>query len=237
MTQIVAAKSTPQAAHTYWTMGRADPALAFRAARRHSRLVRILRIAIPVAVVLGLTVVVLLTYFNPARMFAKLPVDIGHLVVSGTKITMEKPRLTGFTHDARVYDLTAKAAAQDLTKPNLVELSDIRAKLQMQDKSTMQLTADTGLYNSKLETLKLNKNIVITSSTGYQGWLSEAAVDIRKGHVVSTHPVKVKLLQGTLDAKALEITNSGEVVSFVGGVNMVLNLNEIKAPQHKAQTQ
>jgi lipopolysaccharide export system protein LptC len=237
MTHIAATKSDPQTAHTYWTMGRADAALAFRAARRHSRIVRILRIAIPAGVVLGLTVVFLLTYFNPARMFAKLPVDIGHLVVSGTKITMEKPRLTGFTRDARVYDLTAKAAAQDLTKPNLVELSDIHAKLQMQDKSTMQLTADTGLYNSKLETLKLDKNIVITSSTGYQGWLSEAAVDIRKGHVVSTHTVKVKMLQGTLNAKGLEITNSGEVVHFVGGVDMVLNLKQADLPQHKAQTQ
>ncbi len=237
MTQIAAAKSDPRTAHTYWTMGRADAALAFRVARRHSRIVRILRIAIPAGVVLGLTVVFLLTYFNPARMFTKLPVDIGHLVVSGTKITMEKPRLTGFTHDARVYDLTAKAAAQDLTKPNLVELSDIRAKLQMQGNGTMQLTADTGLYNSKLETLKLDKNIVLTSSTGYQSWLSEAAIDIRKGHVLSTHPVKVKMLQGTLNAKGLEITNSGEVVHFVGGVDMVLNLNDTKASPHKAQTQ
>ncbi len=237
MTQIVAAKSDPQTAHTYWTMGRADPALAFRAARRHSRLVRILRIAIPVAVVFGLTVVVLLTYFNPARMFAKLPVDIGHLVVSGTKITMEKPRLTGFTRDARVYDLTANAAAQDLTKPNLVELSDIHAKLQMQDKSMMRLTADSGLYNSKLETLKLDKNIVLISSTGYQGWLSEAAIDIRKGHVLSTHPVKVKMLQGMLNAKGLEVTNSGEVMHFVGGVDMVLNLKQADLPQHKAKAQ
>ena len=127
MTQIVAAKSNPQAAHTYWTMGRADPALAFRAARRHSRLVRILRIAIPVAVVLGLTVVVLLTYFNPARMFAKLPVDIGHLVVSGTKITMEKPRLTGFTHDARVYDLTDAQVAYAAT--DVLHLHALKEKL------------------------------------------------------------------------------------------------------------
>jgi lipopolysaccharide export system protein LptC len=237
MTHTAAAKADPRTAHTYWTMGRADPTHAFRAARRHSRLVRVLRIAIPIGVVLGLSVVVLLTYFNPARMFSSLPVDVGHLVVSGTKITMEKPRLTGFTHDARVYDLTAKAAAQDLTKPNFVELSEIHAKLQMQDKGTMQLTADNGLYNSKLETLKLNNNIVITSSTGYQGWLSEAAVDIRKGHVVSTHPVKVKMLQGTLNAKGLEVANSGEVIRFVGGVDMVLNLNEAKAPPQKAQTQ
>jgi lipopolysaccharide export system protein LptC len=237
MTHIAAAKSDPPAAHGYWTMGRNNAARAFRAARRHSRLVRLLRVGLPVAIVVGFGLQFLLSYFNPVRLLSKMPVDIGHLVVSGTKITMEKPRLAGFTHDARAYDLTAEDAAQDLTKPNLVELNKIHAKLQMQDESSVVLTANTGLYNSKLETLNLDKDIVLTSSTGYQGWLSEAAVDIRKGHVVSKHPVKVKLLQGTLDAKGVEIVNSGEEVRFVGGVNMTLNLNKTDAPEGKAATQ
>ena len=55
-------------------------------------------------------------------MLAKLPADIGNLVVSGTKITMEKPHLSGFTSDARAYELSADAAKQDLTKPDLIEL-------------------------------------------------------------------------------------------------------------------
>ena len=47
------------------------------------------------------------------------------------------------------------------------------------------MTAATGIYNSKAETLKLDRDIVLTSSTGYAGHLSEAMIDIRKGHVVS----------------------------------------------------
>ena len=77
----------------------------------------------------------LVTYFNPLRLLAKLPVDVSNLVVSGTKITMEHPRLAGFTRDARAYELTAKAAAQDLTKPDIVELHNLQAKVQMQDKA------------------------------------------------------------------------------------------------------
>ena len=63
-----------------------------------------------------------MTYFNPLRVLGKLPIDVGNLVVSGTKITMEQPRLSGFTNDARAYEMTADAAAQDLTKPDIVEL-------------------------------------------------------------------------------------------------------------------
>lgn len=218
-------------------MGRGDSELAFRSARRHSRAVRILRVAIPLAVVLGFTGIFLITYFNPLRMLAKLPIDVGNLVVSGTKITMEHPRLSGFTGDARGYELSADAAKQDLTKPDLIELRNIRAKVQMQDKSTVEVSATNGIYDSKGETLKLDQNIVLSSSTGYRGRLSEAMIDIRKGNVVSERPVEVELLQGTLNANRLEIADSGDLVRFGGGVNMTLMLGDAAAPQAKTGVQ
>jgi lipopolysaccharide export system protein LptC len=218
-------------------MGRGDSERAFRAARRHSRAVRILRVAIPLAVVLGFTGIFLITYFNPLRMLAKLPVDVGNLVVSGTKITMEHPRLSGFTRDARGYELSADAAKQDLTKPDLIELRNIRAKVQMQDNSTMEVSATAGIYDSKGETLKLDQNIVLSSSTGYRGRLSEAMIDIRKGNVVSERPVEVELLQGTLNANRLEIADSGDLVRFGGGVKMTLMLGDSATPQAKTGVQ
>src|SRR5271169_2657711 len=141
MNRVTTARPDQRIAHSYWTMSRGDSARAFRAARRHSRLVRILRLAIPVAVLLGLTVISLITYFNPLRMLTKLPVNINDLVVSGTKITMERPHLSGFTRDQRAYEFTADAAAQDLTKPDIVELHNIHAKVEMQDKTLMEMTA------------------------------------------------------------------------------------------------
>lgn len=225
MNRVITARTDPQTARAYWTMSRGDSERAFRAARRHSRAVRIMRVAIPVAVLVGTGVVVLMTYFNPLRVLTSLPTDFGDLVVSGTKITMEQPRLSGFTSDARAYEVTADAAAQDMTKPDIIELHNIHAKVQMQDKSTVQMTAVKGIYDSKGETLKLDRDIKLISSTGYEGALSEATVDIRKGDVVSNHPVTLKMLQGTLEANRLEIVNSGDLIRFDGGVSMTMMLN------------
>jgi lipopolysaccharide export system protein LptC len=116
-------------------------------------------------------------------------------------------------------------------------LHNLRAKVQMVDKSTVQMTANSGVYDSKAEILKLNQNILLTSSTGYQGRLSEATVDIRKGNVVSEHPVELELLQGTLNANRLEIVDSGDLVRFHGGVNMVLMLENAAAPAPKSGAQ
>ena len=235
MSRVITARNDPEATRAYWTMSRGDADRAFHAARRHSRAVRILRIAVPAGVAVGIIIITLITYLNPLRMLAKLPINLDNLVVSGTKVTMEGPRLTGFTHDARAYELTADTAAQDMTKPDIVELRNIRAKVEMQDKSSMQLTARSGIYDSKGETLRLEQNILLNSSTGYQGRLSEAMIDIRKGNVVSEHPVEVKLLQGTLNANRLDIVDSGDLVRFHGGVVMDMMMNQ--PPQAKSDAQ
>ncbi len=195
----------------------------FAAAARHSRMVRVLRVAVPAAVIVAMAGIVAVSVFNPFRMLLpKLPVDMGNLVVSGTKITMETPHLAGFSTDQRPYEMWAKTATQDLTDPDHVELGTLRAKVAMEDKSTVTLDARTGYYDSKTQMLDLRKDVFVQSSTGYEAKLSQAYVDLNKGSVTSDEHVDVKLLNGTLTADRLRIINSGEVVRFEG--NVVMNL-------------
>ena len=195
----------------------------FKVAARHSRMVRILRVAVPGAVLLSMAAVIAVSIFNPFRMMMpKLPVDIGNLVVSGTKITMETPHLAGFSADKRPYELWAKAAIQDLADPDHLELDTIRAKVMMEDRSTVTLDARTGFYDSKQSLLELKKDIFLQTTTGYEAKLSQAFIDMNKSLVTSDEPVDVKLLNGTLTANTLKILNGGEVVRFDG--NVVMNL-------------
>jgi len=194
----------------------------YRAAQRHSRLVRTLRVIVLAgigAVLLG----VMAANFMPSVGAIRLPGEIGKLVIKGTKITMQAPKLTGYTSDSRPYEFTADTAAQDINKPDLVELQKLHARLQMEDKSTVEMTAPTGTYDMKADKLVLEEDIALASSTGYAARLNEAIVDMHSGNVVSNKPVKVKLLNGFLDAKRLEITENGAVIRFDGGVSMTLH--------------
>jgi lipopolysaccharide export system protein LptC len=237
MSRVITARADPEAVRAYWNMSRGDSERAFRAARRHSRLVRFLRIALPLAVVFITIGMSLLTWFNPLRVLAALPVNVNDLVVSGSKITMEQPRVNGFTKDPRAYEFTAKAAAQDLTKPDIVELKSINAKVEMEDKSTMTMIADTGVYDTKKEMLQLVGNILLKSTNGNTGKLTEATVDVRKGNVVSDRPVELEMLQGILNANRLEVVDSGTLIRFHGGVSMVLMLNGTAIPKAKTGPQ
>jgi lipopolysaccharide export system protein LptC len=195
----------------------------FAIAARHSRMVRVLRIAVPAVVALAMAGVVAISIFNPFRALMKqLPIDIDNLVVSGSKITMESPHMSGFSPDQRPYELWAKTATQDLKDPDHVELKVLRAKILQEDRSTVTLDARTGRFDTKAQLLDLRKDIFLQSSTGYEARLSQALLDIGKGTVTSEEPVDVKLLNGTLTADKLRITEKGELVRFEGHV--VMNL-------------
>ena len=199
----------------------------FAIAARHSRMVRILRVAVPITVILSMTAIVFVSVYNPFRMLLpKLPVDMGNLVVSGTKITMESPHMSGYTPDQRPYEVWAKTATQDLTDPDRVDLRTLRAKVLMEDRTTqITLDARSGLFDSKAQLLDLRKDIFLQSSSGYEARMSQAMVDIGKSTVTSEERVDVKLLNGTLSADRLRITGGGEVVRFEG--NVLMNLDNL----------
>jgi lipopolysaccharide export system protein LptC len=186
-------------------------------------------------VILALAAIVAVSIFNPFRMLLpKLPVDMSNLVVSGTKITMESPHLSGFSPDQRPYELWAKAAVQDLTDPDHLELKTLRAKVLMEDRTTtITLDARTGFFDTKAQLLDLRKDIFMQSSTGYEARMSQAYVDIGKGTVMSDEHVDVKLLNGTLTSDKLRITGGGEVVRFEG--NVVMNLDNLSGPEEAAR--
>ena len=221
MNRSVLAREVDGAINEGWA-GFSRPGLdrAFRAAARHSRYVRFLRVAVPVLIAAVVVAVSLATWFSPTRLLAKLPTggSLGSVGISGSKVTMALPRLEGYTRDARPYQLTAKTAAQDLLKPDNVELSEIRTKMETADKAVVEMTAATGLYHSKADQLILRDSIVIKSTSGYEGHLTEAVVDMRSGHIVSDKPVEVNLLNGVLKANRLAV--EGEVIRFDGGVTL-----------------
>jgi lipopolysaccharide export system protein LptC len=203
------------------TSARGGTKLTYRRALRHSRLVRWLRFSVLAGIAAVLLALVAANYMPPVGGF-RLPGELGKLVIEGTKITMQQPKLTGYTSDSRPYEFTANAAAQDITKPDIVELQQLHATMEMQDKSTVEMTAPAGTYDMKADRLTLNDDIALVSSTGYAARLTEAVVDMHTGNVVSDQPVWVKLLNGFLNAKRMEVVENGTVLRFAGGVALTL---------------
>jgi lipopolysaccharide export system protein LptC len=197
----------------------------FRRAARHSRFIRVLRVAIPVTVVAVLGLIVAAAYFNPFKTPANLALDKGKPVVSGTKVAMEQPRLTGFTSDMLPYELTAQLASHDLRQPGVLELKDLKAQIRTKDQGTITISAESGFYTVKADQLRLVDNILVKSSLDYEARLQEAVVDMKKGTIVSERRVATRFPKGTIEANHLNVSDGGSVVVFSQGVETILILD------------
>ena len=201
---------------------------AHKRAHRHSIQVRALRRVIPVAA--GLAVLGLAGFVLWGPLAGALPaVEFGPISVSGTKVTMESPRLSGFRKGERGYEVTASAAQQDVRKPSIIELQAMRGHVATDDRGgRAYLQAQGGVFDSTRESLSLENDIRLWTDKGEEIRLSVATVDFKAGSVHSTKPVTVTVPSGSIVADSLDVIENGRVVSFVGRVHAVFHGEEGK---------
>lgn len=206
----------------------ADPELlvrreaAFGAAVRHSRLVALLRRVIPVALISSVVVTGLWLWLDPFRAASELPVSVGKMTISGSKLKMEAPKLTGFSKEGNPYSVTAESAMQDLKKPNVIELSKIIGNFDLGGRKTV-LNAAEGVYDAKADRMRVFDGIDFRSDDGQGGRMSDAVIETKKGHLTTEQPVDLYFRGGTLRSDRMEAFDHGKVIVFEGGVKMTLN--------------
>ncbi len=204
----------------------ADRAQAFRAAARHTRLVRFLRRAIifgSIALVAGVA--------GGSWLFSggKLPggVTINQATLNGTRVMMDLPKLNGFRRDGRPYEVRARSGIQDIRTPKIIELIEIEATIQTAEGASVRIVAPAGVFDSGTDKMKLTTGtsvdrIRITSTEGYDALMRSAEMDFKKGEVTSKDPVEVTLKNGSVNADSLDIQGHGAQVTFTGNVKSTI---------------
>ena len=139
-------------------------------------------------------------------MLDKLPSVSGKLAVQGSKITMELPRIAGFTRDSRAYRVERRnRRAGHHQARTWSSCRTCAPRWKCRTRTWSIVTAKSGTYNTKADKIMLRDQIVVTSQQGYNAQLREAAVEMKKGNVVSEQPVEITLPNGLLKANRLEI--------------------------------
>lgn len=205
-------------------------------ALRHSAQVRFFRRVIPLAAGLGVLGIAGIVLYSPFA--GSVPnVSIGPVSVSGTKVTMENPRLSGFRKGSQGYEVTADAALQDVRKPALIELQAMRGRLATDDKGGLaHLEAKGGLFDSSSETLSLKDDIRVWTDKGEEVRLKSADVAFKTGAIKSSETVTVTVPSGTLTADSLDVVENGKVISFVGNVHALFHGEGKQGPKKARET-
>ncbi|ODN69374.1 LPS export ABC transporter periplasmic protein LptC [Methylobrevis pamukkalensis] len=191
----------------------------FERALRNSRRVRRLRLLLP-----ALSLVVALGVIGAgavARIGFGLGIDGLSLTAEG--LQMDAPRLSGSDGRGRTYTVTATNAVQDFNDPKVIRLFGIAAEIRQADGSWAKFDADSGIYDSGREKLRLDKNIRIRTNDGNAADLSEAAIDLKTGQVDSDAPVAFSSALGSVEAQGMKVDQKRGSVTFTDGVRMTVD--------------
>lgn len=194
-----------------------DRSGAFAKARRRSSRVRFLRKAILGGALAVVASMVAIAIFNPfAAKFG--PLSFSSVGVNGTKVTIVRPKLSGYRGDGQPYSLTAKEAVQDVKQPTRVELHGLIGDIGMAGGEMTHITADTGVYDTVAENMRLANNIRIGNSR-FDIRLRSAEIDFKSGIYQSADPVEIHAGNGTvIHADRALARNNGQELIFDGHV-------------------
>lgn len=188
-----------------------------RAARRHSRLVRILRFLFPaLGVLIFVGMIGLIVLFN---LFSS--VGATNLILTADGLVMDFPVLSG--HDGeKSYKVTARRAIQRLSDPRILDLEFIDADIVLSPSEKARVTSVKGIYNNSVESLKLYDGVQLNWSQGYKVDVSEVDIDMKSGALKTSEPVAIRSDKGQLRGGKLDYDQDKGVVRFTDGVRMTI---------------
>jgi lipopolysaccharide export system protein LptC len=186
-------------------------------ARVHSRMVRLLRVVLPLVMVGIVALLVALVVAHALRRQAAAQKD------ASTPIRMVNPHFFGRDAQGRAFTLGAQQASRDEASFQTVLLTDPSLVMDVNGPRPSRLTADAGVYHEDTRLLYLKGHVHATNTKQSSFATDEATVNTRTGEVVGGAPLSSQSQLGNLTSSRFNVYDKGDRVVFKGGVHARLN--------------
>lgn len=184
-------------------------------ARQHSRLVRTLRWALPLAMVAVIGALAGLIGAHALKRQANHHEPV-------TQIKMTNPHFFGRDTQGRAYMLTSRQAARDAQDINKVLLQFPQVSLDVDGAHPSTLTSDSGVYQEDTRILLLRGHVRADDAKATSFASDTAIVNTRTGTVTGGE-INGQTAMGNVRAGSYDVSNKGDRVIYKGGVHARLN--------------
>jgi lipopolysaccharide export system protein LptC len=184
--------------------------------RRRSRLVRILRIALPASVAVILAALAGEIVYNTIKAAPATSAE------SDEPIRLVNPRFVGRDDKGRAFVITAASAMRDQKDYQRVMLDKPALILDEEGPDPLRIQANAGVYHEGNRKLDLQGGVKLS---GAQAVFETAAslFDTKTGELVGSGPIQGAGSLGEIQAKSYGVYGKGERMVFKGGVHTRLN--------------
>lgn len=197
-----------------------DRRRAFVAARRHTRLVKALRLGLP-------TAALLVSAFYALSLLRSWSLSVGNVRVgkielTADDLTMRNPSYFGTAKDGGKFEVRAKKAVLEYNQNAPIKLFDIDGDMVQANKVKTIVKARRGLYENQKGVLQLFDGIEIDSSNGMKARLAEATIYSKENRIVSSKPVEVSSSTGVINGSSMTLNTASSQAAFKGDVSVRL---------------
>lgn len=158
------------------------------------------------------------------------PMDKAALEKAATENKLLNANYSSTDSKGRPFSLISTQATQQNQTPDIVLLETPKGSYTLGPDDIIKVTANEGIYAQEKQLLDLVTNVVITRSDGGVMNTQKLHVDLKNSNAHSDEPVTYAGPQGTLKAKAMDISQGGQVMVFTGPATLTINSNTSITP-------
>jgi lipopolysaccharide export system protein LptC len=190
--------------------------------RGYSRLVRSLRLLLPLLAAALLVLAVLWPSIDLRKGVVPDESDLAVNPNDAQDIRMRAARLVGTDEAGRPYELSAVEARQGDDGIDTVLLDQPAGELQLEDGAMLHMQATSGVFDRNAETLDLSGTVTVEHGLGYRFTSESATVDLNAGRAVGNQPIDGSGPEGEIHGQGFEILDKGRTVKILGKSRLIV---------------
>lgn len=187
--------------------------------KRHSTIVRSMRLILPIAALS--VVVVLMVWKGDNNPVTAVPREqISPQTVSQNELV--NPKFQSEDDNGQPYSITADKAIQNAEDMNTLLLQKPIADIALKSGGTVSLTATNGEYKQEQKGLVLDGQVKVRNDTGYEIQTEKMNIDMTGQIITSDSPVTGHGPEADISASGMNVNGNSKIVIFNGPAKLTL---------------
>jgi lipopolysaccharide export system protein LptC len=188
--------------------------------KRHSSIVRSMRLLLPIAA-LAVIVVIMAWKSDNTPVTAVPREQISPQTVSQNELI--NPKFQSEDNSGQPYSITADKATQNAEDMNTLLLQKPVADMTLKSGGAVKVTATNGQYKQEQKGLTLDGNVTVHHNSGYEIQTEKMNVDVTGQIITSDSPVTGHGPEADISATGLNVNGNSKIVIFNGPAKLILH--------------
>ena len=187
----------------------------------HTRFVGTMKIALPVAAAVLLTLVVI--WPKLSQLDSSFKIGFAKLSTKEVEtLAMKNARYFGVDDSNRPFAVTADHALQQPGSQDLIYLTNPKADFTSNSGANIVVDGQTGVYHQAAKVLDLAGGVNLFHDTGYELHTATATIDLARNQAEGNDPVDGYGPQGRIQSLGFKITGKNHDINFTGKAQLSL---------------